>query len=60
MDQSVDNGYDAGGIREHLAPFGKRAVGGHDGRLEFVTAINDVEQQIGMTVGVGKVANLID
>ena len=53
MHQTVDNGHDAGGIREHIAPFGKWAVGGHEGWLEFVTAVDDVEQQIGMAIGVG-------
>jgi len=44
--QPVDNGDNAGRVREHLAPFGKRAVGGHEGRLELVPAVDDVEQQI--------------
>jgi hypothetical protein len=33
MHQSVDNGDDTGRVREYLAPFGKRAVGGDEGRL---------------------------
>ena len=60
MHQSVDNGDDAGRVREHLAPFGKRTVGGHDGRLELVTAIDDIEQQIGVAIAVGEVTDFID
>ena len=60
MHQSVNNGDDAGRVREHLAPFGERAVGGHQGRFEFVTAVDDVEQQIGMAIAVGEVTDFID
>ena len=60
MYQPVDNGDDAGCVREHLAPFGKRAVGGHDGRLELVTAVDDVEQQVGVAIAVGEIAHFID
>jgi hypothetical protein len=60
MHQSVDNGDDAGRVREHLAPFGERAVGGHEGRLEFVTAVDDVEQQIGVAIAVGEVTDFVD
>ena len=60
MHQSVDNGNDAGRVREHLAPFGERAIGGYDGRLEFVTAADDIEQQVGMAIAVGEVTHFID
>ena len=58
--QSIDNGDNAGRIREHLAPFGKRTVGGHDGRLELVTAADDIEQQVGVAIAVGEVPYFID
>lgn len=38
MHESVDNGHDAGGVREHLAPFGKRSIRGHDRGFNFVAA----------------------
>ena len=60
MHQSVDNGDNAGGVREHLAPFGKWTVGGYDGWLEFVTAVDDIEQQIGVAIGVGKIPNFVN
>ncbi len=60
MDQSVDNGDDAGCVREHLAPFGKRAIGGHDGRLEFVTAVDDIEQQVGVAITVREVTHFVN
>ena len=60
MHQPVDNGDDTGRIREHLAPFGERTVGGHDGRLELVTAVDDVEQQVGVAIAVGEVTHFID
>ena len=58
--QSVDNGDNAGRIREHLAPFGERPVGGHEGRFELVTAVDDVEQQIGVAIAVGEVTDFIE
>jgi IstB-like ATP binding protein len=57
MHEPVDNGHDAGGIREHFGPFGKRSVGGHNSRLEFVTAVDDVEQEIGVSIAVGEVTD---
>ena len=60
MHQPVDNGDDASRVRKHFAPFGKWAVGGDNRRLEFITAVDDVEQQIGMAVSVGEVPDFID
>ncbi len=60
MHQSVDDGDDAGGVGEHLAPFGERSVGGEDSRFELVTAVDDVEQQIGVAIRVGEIANFIE
>ncbi len=60
MHQSVDDGDDADRIRKHLTPFGKRTVGGDDGRLEFITAIDDVEQQIGVAASVREISDLIN
>lgn len=59
MHQSVDNGDDTGRVREHLAPFRKRAVGGHDVRLEFIAAVDDVKQEIGVAISVGEVPDFV-
>jgi hypothetical protein len=49
--QSVNDGDHAGGVGEYLATFSKRSVGRHNGWLEFVAAIDDVEQQIRVPIG---------
>jgi len=59
MHQAVDDGHDAGRVREHLAPFGKRAIGGHDSGLELITAVDDVEQQIGVAVGLRIIVGVV-
>ena len=60
MDKAVDNRDDAGGIREHLTPLGKWAIGGHDGGLELITAVDNVKQQIGMAIAVRQIPHLVD
>ena len=60
MDEAVDQGDHAGGVGEDLAPFGEGAVGGDQRALLLVAAVNELEQQIGMTVGIGEVADLIE
>jgi hypothetical protein len=32
----------------------------HDGRLELVTAVDDIEQQVGVAIAVGEVPHFID
>ena len=60
VDQAIDEGYDAGGVGEHLVPFGEGPVGGDDGALLLVAPIGQLEQQVGMAIGVGQVPDLID
>ena len=60
VDEAIDQGDDAGGVGEDLAPFCERAVGGDHGALVLVTAADELEQQIGMAVGIGEVADLVD
>ncbi len=60
VDEAIDQGDDAGGVGEDLVPFGERFVGRNDRGLLLVAARDDLEQQIGMAVGIGEVADLID
>ena len=53
VDEAVDQGDDAGGVGEGLAPLGERPVGGDDGGSFPAPARDDVEQQVGMAVAVG-------
>jgi hypothetical protein len=48
--------------RDHagLAPFGKGLVGGHHRALVLVTPADQLEQEIGVAVGVRQVAHLVD
>ena len=60
VDEAVDQGDDAGGVGEDLAPLGKGAVGGDEGGLGLVAARDDLEEQVGVAVGVGQIADLVD
>ena len=60
VDEAVDQGDDTGGIGEDLAPFGEGAVGRDEGGLGLVAARDDLKEQIGVTVGVGQIADLVD
>uniref|UniRef100_UPI001FCBCDA7 hypothetical protein n=1 Tax=Rhizobium sp. PDO1-076 TaxID=1125979 RepID=UPI001FCBCDA7 len=55
MQETVDQADDAGGIREDLRPFGKGLVGGEDGRSFLISAADDLNQKVGMAVGIGKI-----
>lgn len=60
MHQAVDERDHAGGIGEHLGPLGEGLVGGDEGALFFMAAADELEQQIGVTIRVGEVADLVD
>ena len=60
VDQAIDQGDDAGGIWKDLAPFGEGPVGGDDRAVVLVTATDEFEQQIGMAIGIGEIADLVD
>jgi hypothetical protein len=60
VDEPIDERDDAGCVGEHLVPFGKRAVGGDEGAGVLVAARDELEQEVGMAVGVGEIADLID
>ena len=54
--EAIDQGDDASGVGEDLVPFGERTVRGYDGALLLVAAVGELEEQIGMAVGVREVA----
>ena len=61
VDQAVDKGDDARGVRENIGPLGEGLVGGeHDGLERLVAPGDDLEEQIGVAAVVGQVADLVD
>src|SRR4051812_26011006 len=60
VDEAIDQGDDAGGVGENLAPFGERAVGGDQRAPDLVAARDQLEHQVGVAVGVGEIADLVD
>ncbi|MFT6817474.1 MAG: hypothetical protein ACJATT_001281 [Myxococcota bacterium] len=61
MDEAVDEGDDTRGIWEDLAPVSERLVGGHDDRFSNVMAArHDFEEQVGVPVSIGEIADLIN
>ncbi len=60
MDEPVNNRDHTGGIGEHFGPFGKRAVGGDDGGFLFISTVDDIKEQIRMTVAIGQVPDFVN
>ena len=60
MDEAIDQGSDAGRGGKDLAPFGEWAIGRHQSALVLIAARDELEQEIGMAVGVGEVSDLVD
>src|SRR5215471_14335592 len=60
MNEAIDEGDDAGSVGEHLVPFDERTVGGDDRARLLVAARDELEEEVGVAVGVGEVADLID
>ncbi len=60
MDESVDDGDDAGGVGKDFAPFGEGFVGGDESGSLLVTTGDDFEEQISMTGVVGEIAKLVE
>jgi hypothetical protein len=59
MDEAINKGDGTGGVWEHLVPFGEGPVGGDDGARLLVTTRDELEEEVGMAVGVGEVADLV-
>lgn len=60
VDQTIDHGDDTGGVGKDLPPFREGAVGRDQGALPLVATTDQLEQKIGMAVGVGQITDLID
>ena len=58
--EPVDEGDHTGGVGEDVVPFTEDFVGGqNDGALEVSTG-DDLEQEVGVAVVIGQVADLVD
>src|SRR5208337_905476 len=51
--QAVDQRDDAGGVRKDFVPFSKRTVGGDQRAFVLVAPRDQLEQHVGVTVGIG-------
>ena len=60
VDQPIDQGDDSGGVGKDLVPLAERSVGGDEDGFFLVATADDLEQQVGVAIGVGEVADLID
>ena len=60
MDESVDEGDDAGGVGEDLVPFFEGAVGGDDGALGLIATGDHLEQEVSKAAGVGQIPDLVN
>ncbi len=58
--QPIHQGDDAGGVGKDFAPLLEGAIGSDQGRALFIAPGDDLEQQVGVTVGVGEIAYFID
>ena len=60
MHETVNEGDNAGGVREDLVPFSERFIGRQDhGAMELITARDHLEEQISVTRVVGQVPHLV-
>ena len=60
VDQTIDEGDDAGGVGKDLAPLAEGFVGGQDNGFVLVAPRDDLEEEIGVASVVGEVAELVD
>ena len=60
MAQAIDEADDAGGVGEDLGPFVEDAVGGDDGRAPLIALADHLKQQVGVTLPIGHVSDLIE
>jgi len=60
VDQAIDQGDHAGGVGEDLLPLGEGAVGGDQRALVLIAARDQFEHQVGVSVGVRQVPDLVD
>ena len=60
VDEAVDQGDDAGGVGKDFTPLGERSIGCYEGALTLVAAVDELEQEVSVTVGIGEVSDLVD
>ena len=60
MHQTIHQRDHAGGVEEDIAPFGEGAVGGDQGGFLLIVLGDDLEQQVGVAVGIGEIPRLVD
>lgn len=60
MQQAVEECGGEDRVSEHLAPFGKAAVGGQDHRTTLVSGVDQLEEQVATPRDDGQVADLVD
>jgi hypothetical protein len=60
VDESVDDGDDAGGVWEDLAPLGKGLVGCNEDGLGLVASGDDLVEEVGVAVVIGEVSELVN
>src|SRR3546814_6923715 len=60
MEQSIEERGGDDRIAEHLAPFGKAAVGGEDHGAAFIAGVDQLEEQVAAAWDDRQVADLVD
>src|SRR5208283_4244014 len=60
VNEAVNQRDDAGGVGEHLAPFGEWPVGGDQRALALITPRDQFEHEVGMAVGIGEIPDFVD
>src|SRR3546814_15284094 len=60
MEQSIEERGGDDRIAEHLAPFGKAAVGGEDHGAAFIAGVDQLEEQVAAAGDDRQVADLVD
>lgn len=60
VEQAVEQGGGDDGVAEHLAPFGKAAVGGEDHGAALVAGVDQLKEQVPAAGDDGQVADLVD
>lgn len=60
MDQPIDQRDATGGVGKNLIPLCEGAIGGDQGGLLLIPPGDNLEQQVGMAVGVGEIAHFVD
>jgi hypothetical protein len=59
LGESIDEGDDAGGTREGVAPLLEREIGRYDGRALFVASADDVVEEVGGAGVAREIAKLV-